>query len=133
MTTPVPSDDPEMLEAIARARRSVKDFFDAFTKPRRGQTSFLWKIAFSDGGRVEHIWLADLDFSGPKPRGVVANEPSLPGFQFKQSIEFDASYLSDWMYVDDGKLVGGFTTRLLRQRMTPEERRSLDDRVPYTF
>jgi uncharacterized protein YegJ (DUF2314 family) len=37
------------------------------------------------------------------------------------------------MYVDNGTLVGGYTTRLLRKRLTPEERKELDARVPYRF
>jgi uncharacterized protein YegJ (DUF2314 family) len=90
-------------------------------------------VAVTRGDQVEHIWLADLDFSRPKPRGVVANEPKIQGLRFKHPVDFDPAYVSDWMYVDNGTLVGGYTTRVLRKRLTPEERKELDARVPYRF
>ena len=131
--TGVAADDPEMIATINNARMTVKQFFDAFMNPKKGQTSFLLKVAFVSGDQTEHIWLADLDFSGPKPRGVVANEPQIKGVRFKQTVDFDPAHVTDWMYVDNGRLVGGYTTRLLRERMPPDERKQLDARVPYRF
>lgn len=132
-TTGVASDDPEMVRAIAMARSTIKQFLDAFAKPTRGQTAFLLKVPFTRGDRVEHIWLADLDFSGRRARGVIANEPEIDGLHFKQLVEFDLASVTDWMYIDNGRLVGGYTTRFLRQRMSPEQRQELDARVPYRF
>ena len=129
----VDSKDPEMLAAINKARAEFGHFLAALTHPVDGQQSFLVKVGFTEGDQVEHIWLADLDLSGAKPRGVIANEPELKRLDFKQSVEFDPRYISDWMYIDHGKLVGGYTTRLLRQRMSPEERKQFDASVPYTF
>jgi uncharacterized protein YegJ (DUF2314 family) len=99
-TTSVASDDPEMVGAIDRARSAIKQFFDAFAKPKKGQTAFLLKVPFTRGDRVEHIWLADLDFSGQKARGVIANEPEIEGLRFKQLVELDPASVTDWMYVE---------------------------------
>jgi uncharacterized protein YegJ (DUF2314 family) len=129
----VASDDAEMLAAINKARSSIREFFDALTHPKPGQESFLLKVAFTQGDQVEHLWLADLDLSAAKPKGVVASEPQLKKLRFKQTVEFDPAYISDWMYVDHGKLVGGYTIRLLRERMTTEKRKTFDSSVPYTF
>jgi uncharacterized protein YegJ (DUF2314 family) len=132
-TIGVAPDDREMNAAISEARRTIKQFFDAFANRRKGQTSFLLKVAFVSGDQVEHIWLADLDFSGAKPKGVIANEPQIPGFRFEQTVEFYLARVTDWMYVDNGTLVGGYTTRLLRSRMSPEDRKKLDAQAPYNF
>src|SRR5262245_40558027 len=72
-TIGVADDDREMNAAISEARRTIKQFYDAFANPRKGQTSFLLKVVFVSGDQVEHIWLADLEFSGAKPKGVIAN------------------------------------------------------------
>jgi uncharacterized protein YegJ (DUF2314 family) len=77
--------------------------------------------------------LADLELSGDRFSGVIANKPNLPGLEFMQRVEFDPSYISDWMYVDGGRLVGGYTTRVIRDRMTPEQRDSYDAQAPYKF
>ncbi len=129
----VRSEDAEMLAAIQQARDSFKKFLDAFMSPKPKQSAFLVKIAFVKGSEVEHIWLADLDLASAKPTGVIADSPIRKDLKFKQRVEIDFTCLSDWMYVEDGKLVGGFTTRLLRSRMSPEERKKLDAESPYRF
>jgi uncharacterized protein YegJ (DUF2314 family) len=86
-----------------------------------------------EGDQLEHIWLADLDFSGERPRGVVANEPRLPSLKFMQVVEFEPAQITDWMYIEDGYLVGGYTTRVIHDRMTPEERKSHNATAPYKF
>lgn len=91
------------------------------------------KVAFTENDDVEHIWLADLDFAGSRPSGVVANEPRIKSLKFMQVTEFSVQQVTDWMYVDHGVLVGGYTTRLLRKRIPLEERKAYDARAPYKF
>jgi uncharacterized protein YegJ (DUF2314 family) len=130
---PVRSEDPEMMAAIQQARDSFRKFLNAYMSPTPKQSAFLVKIAFVKGSDVEHIWLADLDLAGAKPTGVIADTPIRKDLRFKQRVEIDFTYLSDWMYIEDGKLVGGFTTRLLRNRMSSEERKKLDAMSAYRF
>jgi uncharacterized protein YegJ (DUF2314 family) len=132
-TVPFSPDDVEMEAAIRDAKENFRQFIEAFFKPTPQQKNFLVKVVFDEGGQQEHIWLADLDFGGKNPSGVVANEPKLPSLKFMQRVEFQPSYISDWMYIEDGYLVGGFTTRVIRGRMTPEERQELDARTPYKY
>ncbi len=132
-TIPFSSDDAQMKAAIDQARSTIKQFFDAYSKPTTEQKAFLVKVVFHECDESEHIWLADLDFSGELPSGVVANNPDLSSLRFMQKIKFEPSNISDWMYVEGGRLVGGFTTRVIRDRMTPEERSKYDARSPYKF
>ena len=129
----VRSDDPEMVAGINKARRTVGELFDALAEAKPGRESFLLKVAFRRGDDVEHIWLADLNFSGPKPRGVIANEPRMEGLRFMEEVTFEPSDVTDWMYVEDGRLVGGYTTRVIRERMSPEERKEFDASAPFKF
>jgi uncharacterized protein YegJ (DUF2314 family) len=99
----------------------------------RHQKSFLVKVVFDEGEQREHIWVADLGLAGDKLRGVIANEPNLPSLKFMEKVEFEPRYISDWMYIEDGYLVGGYTTRVIRDRMTPEERAAHDAQAPYKF
>jgi len=106
---------------------------DAFFNPTIKQGAFLVKAVFVEGRQIEHNWIADLEISDMHFRGVIANEPVLPGLKFKQLIEFKPAQVSDWMYIDDGYLVGGFTTRVIRDRMSPEARKAHDAAAPYKF
>ena len=112
----IEADDPEMAQAIAAARASIGDFFDAFEHPKAGQHGFLLKVRFATEERAEHIWVADLDFSSNPARGLVANETRFPGLSYRQQVQFTPDQITDWMYFQDGDLVGAFTTRLLISR-----------------
>ena len=127
------SDDPEMAAAIEEAKRTFRQFLEAFQSPRSGQSAFLVKVAFVAGQDVEHIWIADLEIRTGEFRGVIANEPTLRGFRFMQSVDFAPNQITDWMYIEDGMLVGGYSTRLIRKRMSQEERAALDSAAPYFF
>jgi uncharacterized protein YegJ (DUF2314 family) len=125
--------DQRMAFAIDEARRSLNVFFDAFCSPKRNQTAFLLKVRFEVPEKIEHIWLADIDASVMPLEGTVANEPNFPGLEFMQRVEFYPSAITDWMFIEDGYLVGGFTTQVIRSRMSPEERASFDANAPYRF
>jgi uncharacterized protein YegJ (DUF2314 family) len=94
--------DPEMIEAIRRARESMPVFLEFVAQPKPTQRSFLLKVRFESGGEVEHIWLADLDLRSDPPRGVISNEPRLKMFRFMQQVEFEPTAVTDWMFVEDG-------------------------------
>jgi uncharacterized protein YegJ (DUF2314 family) len=132
-TKSVPSDDLQMIAAIKKARSTLQQFFKALAHPKLSQNSFLVRVAFLEGEEVEHIWIADLDLSGKTPQGVIAEKPGIVRLRFMQWVSFDPDDITDWMYIEDGRLVGGYTTRLLRERMSPEERRQLDASAPYRF
>jgi uncharacterized protein YegJ (DUF2314 family) len=132
-TVPFSSEDAEMEAAIGQAKARFGQFIAVFCNPTQKQKSFLVKVVFIEAEEYEHIWMADLDFNGQKPSGVIANEPNLPRLKFMQRVEFEPSYISDWMYIEDGYLVGGYTTRVIRGRMTPEERQEFDAQCPYKF
>jgi len=42
------------------------------------------------------------------------------------TIEIRPNEISDWMYIDNGTLRGGSTIRVLRNRMSVEERTAFD-------
>ena len=128
------SDDSKMAEAIGVAKETLGEFLDALSQPKARQTAFMLKVVFADGDQLEHVWVTDVEIlSARTVCGVVAVEPKLPNLRFKQRVDFEPDRITDWMFVDNGLLVGGYTTRLLRKRMTSEERAAFDASVPYRF
>ena len=41
------------------------------------------------------------------------------------------SKISDWMYLEHGKVVGGHTLRVLRETLSPSERADFDKQVQF--
>lgn len=127
-------DDPKMAEAIGVAKDTISEFLDALSQPKARQTAFMLKVVFDHGDQLEHVWVADVEILSARTLcGVIAVEPRLPNLRFKQRVDFEPARITDWMFVDNGLLVGGYTTRLIRQRMTSEERAAFDASVPYRF
>lgn len=110
---PVAGCNEEMENAIDEARSSIGKFFSAFESPKPNQTSFLIKARFEEADSSEHIWLADLDFNTQPATGVVANEPDIKTLTYMERVPFLPDQISDWMYMENGQLVGGFTTKVL--------------------
>jgi uncharacterized protein YegJ (DUF2314 family) len=50
-----------------------------------------------------------------------------------EKITVDEEDILDWMIVEDGKLIGGYTIQLAVQRMSPEERERFFETLDYTI
>jgi uncharacterized protein YegJ (DUF2314 family) len=128
----VPAEDARMSGAIAEARRSVEEFIAVFSKPAQRQRSFAVKVPVIDGARVEHFWVDLESYANGQFTGRIANEPlDVHNVRLADRIVVDKERISDWMYVDRGRLVGGFTIRALRAGMSEEERKMFDASLPF--
>lgn len=125
-TINVESDDKEMSAAIEKANQTLTDFNAVLSNPKIEVKSLKVKFETSNGGG-EHIWLADVEYKNGKYSGILDNEPEyITEYKIGDKIEVDNSKISDWMYIENGKLIGGYTIKLLRARMTEAERKQFD-------
>ena len=130
----VADDDPKMNAAIDKARQTVDTFIQALTEPKPSQTSFSVKLAIVDGKHTEHMWLDGVRFDGKKFHGTINNDPNnVKNVKLGDKASIEPSRISDWMFVENGKLVGGYTIRVLRDGLSGKERKELDDGLPFTI
>jgi uncharacterized protein YegJ (DUF2314 family) len=121
----VESNDKEMSEAIKKANQTLTDFNLALQNPKIEVKSLKVKFETSDGN--EHIWLSNIEYKNGKYWGILDNEPEyITEYKIGDKIEVDNSKISDWMYLKNGKLFGGYTIKLLRSRMTENEKDQFD-------
>lgn len=123
-TTYVAGEDAEMNAAIEKARASLQEFKAALKTPPRGSDSFSVKVAFAVGADGhEHIWLSEPSFESGRASGRVANEPlSATHLKLGQNVSAPESDVTDWMFLEQGILRGGYTLRVLLSRAPPAER-----------
>jgi uncharacterized protein YegJ (DUF2314 family) len=110
----VPNADPEMASAIAKARATLPVFWASYEAPKPSETGHSLKVRFPTGGNNgEHIWMADVRKLGDGVySGRFANSPrDLPGKRQGDLVEFREAAISDWMFLRNGKIVGGETIR----------------------
>jgi uncharacterized protein YegJ (DUF2314 family) len=132
--TYVADDDPRMNAAMDKARSTINSFITALKSPKPGQSAFSIKMGFTDGGNTEHMWLTPVSFDGSKFTGTINNEPEkVKSVKMGQKVTVAPEKISDWMYVENQKLVGGYTLRVLREAITPAERADFDKSVPFVI
>ena len=120
--------DLAMRDAVHTARKTVGTFIAALQHPSATQRDFEVKKRFVEGAEKEHIWLSDVTYSGNRFHGLVDNKPlKIKGVKMGDRVSVNPDEISDWAYVDDGNLVGGYTIRVLYKELSPERRKELEN------
>lgn len=128
------SDDKQMNEAITESRLTFDDFLTAFKNKKANQSDFSIKMPFPTSYGTEHIWLVNIELKDGKVFGQVGNVPeNITSIKLGDMVQIENDKISDWFYIEDNKLIGGLTIRVLRDRMTPTERRQFDRDFGVTF
>ena len=63
---------------------------------------------------------------------MVDNKPAnIPGLKVGAKASVNPDEISDWSYVDNGRLVGGYTIRVLYSELTPQERADFEKQADF--
>ncbi len=125
-------EDKEMNEAILTARNTLHQLDTVLASGNYDEESASLKVKFDAPGGGEHMWVGFVMKKDGVYSGIVANEAELTKeVKMGDSIAIDPANITDWKYSDNGVLRGGYTIRLIRKRMTKEERTQLDKELPY--
>lgn len=109
------ADAEAMAAAIAKARETWPEALAHLQKG--GELSAKFPFARVTKGGVEHIWVTVQSVDGDVVRGVLANEPmDLGDMKLGSKVECKLAELSDWLFLRDGKMVGGYTVKVLDEQ-----------------
>jgi uncharacterized protein YegJ (DUF2314 family) len=128
------SDDDGMNKAIAKARSSYPNFLNVLKSGCNNCVRFNVKIRLAiDEINGEHVWLDSLFFKQDRLYGILASVPeSVNRVTYGDILEAKSDSLSDWMYVEKGKLVGGYTIKAVYNRMSGAEKKQLEQELGAT-
>lgn len=116
--------DKVMDEAVHEALRNMGKFTAALTNPKAGQTGFAVKKRCTKGDKCEHLWLTAVHFDGRDLRGKVDNAPvELNSPHLGDEVTVQPEEITDWMYVENGRLVGGYTLRVYYTRLSAADKK----------
>ena len=121
---PVCTTNERMQWAIEKANATLHYFQDSLQSPRPNQQYFSVKVLIRDGDNHEHLWLTDPSFDDDGNLfGIVGNEPHYVGnkVRMNRKIGIGQEFLSDWMIIEDGRLIGGYTIRAIREEKPVHE------------
>ena len=128
----VPNGDPEMAAATAKARASLPVFWASYEAPKPAEAGHSLKVRFPyPPNNGEHIWIAEVKkLPDGRYSGRFANAPvHLPGRHIGDLVAFGEADISDWMFMRNGKIVGGETIKPLLKSMTKADADALRARM----
>ncbi len=129
---PVAADDAEMNRAMERARAEVSTFVDGLQNPKPGDRDFAFKAPVKQGDQVEHFWLDNVHHEASHLVGAIGNDPqAVRNVKVGDQLKVRIAEISDWMFVRDGVLVGGYTIRVMLGRLGEEERKEMLASLPF--
>lgn len=127
----IPDADEGMKWAIEKANLTLWYFEESLNQPKSDQSSFSIKVQILDGEISEHIWLTDPSFDeSGNLFGVVGNVPvDVKTVKADQKIGVDRNYISDWMIIEQGRLIGGYTIRAIRDSIPDVDKAQFDESI----
>jgi uncharacterized protein YegJ (DUF2314 family) len=126
--------DADMESAFQEARDTLDLFIEKIGTPHSDRTFVAVKVRFSPpDGPPQDIWVDEVTYADGSFRGLMGDDiPSLH-LVAGEKITIDEEDILDWMIVEDGKLVGGYTIRLAVQRMSPVEKERFLETLDYSI
>jgi uncharacterized protein YegJ (DUF2314 family) len=133
-TSAISSTDPELDAAIQEARNTLDVFIQKLATPDSDRTFAAVKVRFvTPDGSSQDIWVDGVTYEDGSFSGNFGDDlPSLK-LSMGERIHVNREEIVDWMLVEDGKLVGGYTIRLAYQRMSPEEKERFLEAANYSI
>jgi uncharacterized protein YegJ (DUF2314 family) len=124
--TAIPPGDPELLEGVRSAQKSLGSFLRHFESPFE-YGRHLFKVRVVDGHESALLWLALTEVRENLLVGRLFEvPPEFKGHRPGQSLEMEQGEIQDWAIFQSGSLIGGWSMRLTRSRMNPELRKAYD-------
>lgn len=127
--TDVSENDAEMNRAMQQARDTIADFVERLKAPPSPDTIVRLEAQFEGGGNTEYIWLRDVAAADGSFSGTIADAPvDVQDVHEGDHVTVPLDRVTDWMVIEGKRLVaGGYTIRVLRERLSPEERKAYDE------
>jgi uncharacterized protein YegJ (DUF2314 family) len=136
--------DPDMVQAFAKARAGLDHFLAIWRNRPAGAEGFSVKIGLRDTpgdpgyaivqpladppGPVEWFWTRNLRTEGDGFVAEINNDAEdLHNISAGQTIHFVRADIGDWMYQQNGKIIGNATACPALAHATPEVRRQMKE------
>jgi uncharacterized protein YegJ (DUF2314 family) len=114
--------DPEMVAAIAKAQKTLPQFWQTFDQRPHGESNFVLVVRITEKGRIEHFFTTNFERRDGKTMVAISNSPKIvASVKAGDRIEIPEPDITDWHYMRDGKYVGMFTMKPRFKYMPAEQ------------
>ena len=111
-----------MNAAITEAHVTLDSFLEKARNPPAGTSNYALKVKIEDQNGIEHFWATPFSATSGGFTGIISNTPQVVrSVKEGQSYAFTREEVSDWMYMKDGKIHGGYTIRAMLPLLSKDE------------
>ena len=112
----IEKEDAELKAAVETARKRWKEFEKAFAAGTGVNHSVKFKFSDKKNGS-EFMWVSVDKIDGDTVVGKLSNVPNfLTNVKEGDIVKRPSSEIEDWLYIEDKKMVGGFSIQVLQDR-----------------
>jgi len=122
----ISKDDQDIKEATNEAQKSLDVFLNLYDEYKDNlEVFFAIKVPLNDGDETVHFWFTFKGIQG----GLFSGEHfELPeALLCFKTVSVKREDIEDWMINDHGHLYGGYTIRVMRNRLPENEREQFDE------
>ena len=125
--------DLEMETAFQQAQDTLDSFIQKIDAPQPDRTLVAVKVRFVlPDSSTQDLWVDRITYKDGSFHGTMGDDiPSLK-LSVDDKITIKRQDIVDWMIVENGKLIGGYTIRLAFRRMSPEQKERFLETVHYS-
>lgn len=130
----VDKSDVEMNQAIELAQATLDVFIELISQGASTYELAPIKVRLKSTEGFEHIWCDNVSYDEETNTfsAQLANDPrNLPDLKYGDLIRVRRDEITDWVVISDEKATGGYTIRVLRNRMDEKQKREFDKGYPY--
>ncbi len=127
-TYSVSEEDTSMNAAIDKAKKTINKFDSALNSNNSLYTDFAVKKRYSTpDGDGEHIWIGGVKLVNGYYKGIINNDvEKTTEVKYGDTVLVGKNEITDWMYIDNNVLKGGYTIREIRSHLNKEQQDKMD-------
>lgn len=126
----------QKLDSISQVgNKTFGEFTKAFIDKKPGTTNFFVKEKFvANTGQEEHLWISDITSKNDTLYGVVNSQPKVTNeVKLNDTIKIDPSKITDWMFYRNDTLIGGYSVKYERSKLSDVEKKKFDEQYGVTI
>lgn len=121
------SEEEKMFLSIEKAKNTLHYFVKVIINPTQNQANFSIKAKLKDNLKEENLWINNVKYDNGIFEGIVGNYPKvIKNVKFGSVIRVNIDDVIDWMFIDNKRLIGGYSIRVARSIMSEQDRNKFD-------
>jgi uncharacterized protein YegJ (DUF2314 family) len=126
--------DLEMEAAFKQAQGTLDSFIQKLDVLQPDRTLVAVKVRFVlPDSSTQELWVDRITYKDGSFHGTMGDDIPTLKLSVDNKITINTEDIVDWMIVENGKLIGGYTIRLAFQRMSPEQKERFLETAHYSI